>query len=1244
MAYFDTHVARVPKIDAPLLVIGLGGTGSDGLLRIKSEFAQRLVLDKNAAGQELDRPPRTAYLEIDTDSTVLRNRYHGARIDMNEEWIDLSCDIRYVLGANGDRLAPNIKRWLDRRFYTDQDLISHAATDGAGTYRQLSRLMLFQNALNIVNKLTAVMTNLRTVTPGAVVGKKAINVVVVAGLSGGTGSGTFMDLSYLIRYAAQKAGFDVKVELYAVTPDVTINRQAISDPTKQDIYKTNSFAAMKELDYWMGYNERRDPKVDEEEYRVDYGSGIEISWNHVPYDDVTLLCAMNEQGALLENAYNVVMNSMAEVLLFQMAGEAETRDRVGQNNDSPEDTFTFQSQRSNEHAYRQQIKKPYGENYAYRTIGAYSNLGEQRSKVSMEADLIFDDLHTFSLGEEQLPVMDGTDPNRFQEPFEQLIGTLYNDFVTRTAYNDAMFSKVPPYDLNSIKTIDPSAAPHGLFAGWQQNLKTAIPGIKKEYHARMFDTFKDMVRAYIKGHGPNALKTMLENPKTGFLAYLDGKVSSYKYQAEAYHDEKNTAQVSAAEQHTLMTQLGNGIAGLKDLLAKLPRTFEAYLGQTRAMYEKAQAEEGLGLLAEVLDQLKADIKTNIVDKTLPVTIAALDSIKDQVSQDVKDSTALTNSTHLVNLDEMQENIRKQYQAEDHQLQFRNTVLDKVSDVVLSATDITNEDGAADYVIGALNTMISDVFRTINDTTLATMLESYGGVNADGVSDHVQSDICPELERGASPHFAVASAYGRLDSMNSVLCSYISVPENATEVRQGVINYINRTHKYSGAVIKHSAISDRIFWMNVVAGLPLCAYYYLTDYEQVYMLNRNARPGTHLVKVDQADLDRLNEKRTVLNDWQFLPSPNPVETLGGDHPNEVLVDRAQKEQKLLAEAEKAGVLVLNTEGTIFEQYWATLHLFSGNNGQHRADDEIRNALNSSIPWTLDQIEKLDAGKMNPDQADEVLKLITKADEVLKSRVAFNQSGNSKETEQQAIRFAMSAGDAGVFDSDPKVRAASFRKAVYYRLTKRPILLMEIERQIGLQEEFNEKIKKLQHVWDEWNHSGDEWISYSEKVRASIPTMSKLLVYDFAKLMLNSVAYKDEMGNFRNSVTDAPNVLMNQNTSPYKDEPWVNFIPLEARLVIWYNEQDVNEEPLRTLLEQCKELSEELMNLAGTPEDLERVRGYVKTADTLTSTFLQKQAALRAQSKVVPRKIYELALQVMDQLKTSIQGLVAPFVGL
>jgi len=80
---FDISIDRVEKIPVPLLVVGLGGTGCDALLTVKETFAERYILPKDAKGQELPAPVKTAYLGIDSRS----QRPEGFEVS---EYLDIS--------------------------------------------------------------------------------------------------------------------------------------------------------------------------------------------------------------------------------------------------------------------------------------------------------------------------------------------------------------------------------------------------------------------------------------------------------------------------------------------------------------------------------------------------------------------------------------------------------------------------------------------------------------------------------------------------------------------------------------------------------------------------------------------------------------------------------------------------------------------------------------------------------------------------------------------------------------------------------------------------------------------------------------------------------------------------------------------------------------------------------------------------------------------------------------------------
>ena len=92
---------RVKKVDSPLLLIGLGGTGTDALLTIMDKFNRRYDLPVTENGDVLDTPERTAYLAFDTDQAELASKKRG-----NMRFAPGSMYILDISGAVGGGVQP----------------------------------------------------------------------------------------------------------------------------------------------------------------------------------------------------------------------------------------------------------------------------------------------------------------------------------------------------------------------------------------------------------------------------------------------------------------------------------------------------------------------------------------------------------------------------------------------------------------------------------------------------------------------------------------------------------------------------------------------------------------------------------------------------------------------------------------------------------------------------------------------------------------------------------------------------------------------------------------------------------------------------------------------------------------------------------------------------------------------------------------------------------------------------------
>ncbi|MDR0949093.1 MAG: tubulin-like doman-containing protein, partial [Lachnospiraceae bacterium] len=187
--YYDAaRVEADPTVAS--LFIGLGGTGADMLIRIKNEVTRRMVLPQNDGKIMSDTPNNVGFLAIDTDESTQKKTWGVASFDrFGSEYCSIAVTNLPVVVASRIQEAEQgnpVWDWYD-------GIEPVLANAGAGGYRQIGRLMLFDNVKivydSIRNKMNSLMRS----------GATHANVFIVAGIAGGTGSGTFIDIAYLVR-------------------------------------------------------------------------------------------------------------------------------------------------------------------------------------------------------------------------------------------------------------------------------------------------------------------------------------------------------------------------------------------------------------------------------------------------------------------------------------------------------------------------------------------------------------------------------------------------------------------------------------------------------------------------------------------------------------------------------------------------------------------------------------------------------------------------------------------------------------------------------------------------------------------------------------------------------------------------------------------------------------------------------------------------------------------------------------
>ena len=285
----------------PTILIGLGGTGKEVLLRIRRQFVEKYG--------SLDDFPITSYLYIDTDnapaeeSGIARERdYLINDIDFkpSEKVFNPVNPSDYIHRIND---VPHIKEWLNT---TGEIGKLGTMNTGAGQIRPAARLALFHNYDEIVYKLSSAkstITDSRSINTVKDkhniknVNTEKINVYVITSVSGGTGSGMFLDFGFLIRHLFRNQAVSSS---YIVLPKI------YQGYGKERVF-ANGYSALMELEYYNLKNS----------FNVAWKKNEHNKFQPGVYDDVYLIDGENCKNLSLSEMSNKDIYKMIADTIFQ---------------------------------------------------------------------------------------------------------------------------------------------------------------------------------------------------------------------------------------------------------------------------------------------------------------------------------------------------------------------------------------------------------------------------------------------------------------------------------------------------------------------------------------------------------------------------------------------------------------------------------------------------------------------------------------------------------------------------------------------------------------------------------------------------------------------------------------------------------------------------------------------------------------------------------------------------------------
>lgn len=273
----------------PTLLVGLGGTGKEVLLRLR-----RMIVERYGS---LDDLPFLRFMHLDTD----KNQTAAEQYDLRSGDDPLYRDIRFtnveridlaIFGGTGKYVGhlnnyPNVKRWFPAGAKIAQLGDLH---EGAGQVRMASRLGFFDasNHQKIANRLEQCRRELSDASImqqaarfGFTFEPKRMRVVVVASLAGGTGSGTFLDAGFLVkRYfkEAERLGILLLPAFFA-------------GYAGSDRIRANGYAALMELNHYTFSHS----------FAADWTPHESEQMGPPPFTNTYLLDGRNEEGLTINS-------------------------------------------------------------------------------------------------------------------------------------------------------------------------------------------------------------------------------------------------------------------------------------------------------------------------------------------------------------------------------------------------------------------------------------------------------------------------------------------------------------------------------------------------------------------------------------------------------------------------------------------------------------------------------------------------------------------------------------------------------------------------------------------------------------------------------------------------------------------------------------------------------------------------------------------------------------------------------
>lgn len=836
---------RVDMVDQPTLIIGLGGTGADAMLNAKYVVHRKF---KYEVGKT--KPDRIAFLAIDTDADDLTKKRVG---DVSIEK-DECCDIT----------EPSIKSFMGNHdLITDdweKDWLSNGITpstnkNGAGGIRQYGRFMAIHGSSKILTAVQHIVSNLYAAKKSNGAGmttSDTLNVYIMAGISGGTGSGTFLDVAYMLReYIEVQLGKKVCMRSLIYMPDVNLCKVQIQEV--RDYIPINGYAALMELDFWM--NEERG-----RHFKQRYSNSLIVDTNKAPYEQ----CFIISPNGSTASDYDNCMKTSGEALL-NILTKADPNAQVQ----------GFESFLINLSSMLPNIKKTYAANYCYLSMGA----AERR----MQKDQITNYLAYYLL--KQVKELFN------REPTAQEIKSFINQKLKldekgmRKVFDEGLSVKPYPgvrdYDgfreairsYNTGDVLDGNLLEDELSV-WVQACDSYYqmnkPQICKKYLEIIHTEVETLFRN--QSYGPYYAHKMLYNGAIDsmyLIKHLNELILNLQTNMNSTAEQRETLEKimrkdkETAQKHRLIPAIGSA-----DYKVYVEAVWKLYDFDRYVYFLKQALLTAMTVRDEVVEY-----NNLIVERFVELLNELTEVFKH--NSDIITSITTTGNTHTWNICDFA----------------------KIKPIVDSALKDLEVQGKTQYLVSEFLDWI------IDERTRGEWLEDNGDLGK-SFSEFINKKFSEILETTMEDHVAKVYALNseqelqdftenlagqlRVDAKelyeaNDTLCpidyavrrSLVSYPRIATNMGKGIESYVKKHHDLAADVVPTMS-SGSLFWIEVVSGVPLYAFSLMPNYAQKYLQRgiTDHQLGRHLKMGVDENWAELIPQLLPESVWGFVQYSNP----------------------------------------------------------------------------------------------------------------------------------------------------------------------------------------------------------------------------------------------------------------------------------------------------------------------------------------------------------------------------------